>query len=49
MHWSVFKYVHYFKERSENLLRVALAACDARCTPVQLRFSTTLAAARDGF
>jgi hypothetical protein len=35
--------------RSKNLLRVALAVCDARCTPVQLRFSTTIAAARDGF
>jgi len=34
---------------SKNLLRVALAACDARCTTVQLRFSATIAAARDGF
>jgi hypothetical protein len=34
---------------AKNLLRVAMAACDARCTPVQLRFSTTIAAARDGF
>jgi len=34
---------------SKNLLRVALAVCDARCTRVQLRFSTTIAAARDGF
>jgi hypothetical protein len=34
---------------SPNLLRVALAAFDARCTFVQLRFSTTIAAARDGF
>jgi hypothetical protein len=31
-----------------NLLRVALAVCDARCTCVQLRFSTTIAAARNG-
>jgi hypothetical protein len=37
------------KVRSKTLLRVALAVCDARCTPVQLRFSTTIAAARDGF
>jgi hypothetical protein len=34
---------------SKNPLRVALAVCDARCTPVQLRFSTTIAAARTGF
>jgi len=34
---------------SKNPLRVALAVCDARCTPVQLRFSTTIAAARNGF
>jgi len=32
----------------ENLLRVALSACDARCTTVQLRFSANIAAARDG-
>jgi hypothetical protein len=37
------------KGRSKNLLRVALAFCDARYTPVQLRFSTTIVAARDGF
>jgi hypothetical protein len=34
---------------SKNLLRVALSVCDARCTLVQLRFSTNTAAARDGF
>jgi hypothetical protein len=34
---------------SKNLLRVALLVCDARCTLVQLRFSTNTAAARDGF
>jgi hypothetical protein len=34
---------------SPNLLRVALAACDARRTVVRLRFSATTAAARDGF
>ena len=34
---------------SKNLLRVALAHCDAHCTLVQLRFSCTSAAARDGF
>jgi len=32
-----------------NLLRVALLACDARCTQVQLRFSVDIAAARYGF
>jgi len=32
-----------------NLLRVAVLACDARCTEVQLRFSAKTAAARDGF
>jgi hypothetical protein len=32
-----------------NLLRVALAACDARRTQVRLRFSATIAAARYGF
>jgi len=37
------------KGTSKNPLRVALAVCDARCTPVQLRFSTTIAAARTGF
>jgi hypothetical protein len=35
--------------RSANLLRVAFSVCDARCTLVQLRFSTETAAARDGF
>jgi hypothetical protein len=34
---------------SLNLLRVADFVCDARCTFVQLRFSTKSAAARDGF
>jgi hypothetical protein len=34
---------------SKNLLRVADFVCDARCTLVQLRFSTKSAAARDGF
>jgi hypothetical protein len=34
---------------SKNLLRVALLFCDARCTNVQLRFSNSIAAARDGF
>jgi len=34
---------------SKNLLRVALAVADARCTPVQRRFATAIAAARDGF
>jgi hypothetical protein len=33
---------------SKNLLRVALAVCDAHCTPAQIRFSTTIAAARNG-
>jgi len=33
----------------KNLLRVALLCCDARCTLVQLRFSHSIAAARDGF
>jgi hypothetical protein len=33
----------------KNLLRVALSVCDARCTFVQLRFSTNIAAARYGF
>ena len=37
------------QETSKNLLRVALAHCDARCTLVQLRFSCTSAAARNGF
>jgi hypothetical protein len=37
------------KGRSNNLLRVALAVCDACCTPVQLRFSTTIAAGSKGF
>jgi hypothetical protein len=32
-----------------NLLRVAFSVCDARCTQVQLRFSTETAAARYGF
>jgi hypothetical protein len=32
-----------------NLLRVAELVCDARCTFVQLRFSTSSAAARYGF
>jgi hypothetical protein len=32
-----------------NLPRVALLACDARCTFVQLRFSAKIAAARYGF
>jgi hypothetical protein len=39
----------WWPETSINLLRVALAVCDARCTLVQLRFSTTIAAARDGY
>jgi hypothetical protein len=34
---------------SKNLLRVALPVCEARCTLVQLRFSTGTASARDGF
>jgi hypothetical protein len=34
---------------SKKLLRVALPACDARCTAVQLRFSAGIAAARDVF
>jgi hypothetical protein len=34
---------------SKNPLRVVLAVCDARCTPEQLRFSTTIAAALTGF
>jgi hypothetical protein len=34
---------------SPNLLRVALPVCDARCTSVQLRFSTSTASARYGF
>jgi hypothetical protein len=34
---------------SPNLLRVALPVCDARCTFVQLRFSTSTASARYGF
>jgi hypothetical protein len=33
---------------SENLLRVAFAACDARRALVRLRFSAETAAARDG-
>ena len=36
-------------DASKNLLRVAFSVCDARCTLVQLRFSTETAAARDGF
>jgi hypothetical protein len=38
-----------FYGASKNPLRVALALCDAHCTLVQLRFSTTIAAARSGF
>jgi hypothetical protein len=34
---------------SPNLLRVALPACDARRTVVQLRFSADTASARYGF
>jgi hypothetical protein len=29
----------WLEETSKNLLRVAFSVCDARCTPVQLRFS----------
>jgi hypothetical protein len=35
-------------KRHTNLLHVALLACVARCTPVQLRYSDSTAAARNG-
>lgn len=44
-----FYCLHVSVSVSINLLRVALLAADARCTPVQLRFSASIAAARDGF
>jgi small subunit ribosomal protein S15 len=34
---------------AKNLLRVVLFACDAHRTPVRLRVSANIAAARDGF